>query len=351
MAGILLGAVPGVHQNLLSLLPLAGSRDLFETVFAAIFSSIIPTLLMAPSPETVAVLLPGQKMAGQGRIGEAVSEFLGGAVLGSAMFIIMLPLYEHLLAIPRIFSRFFWLPLTGFAMVPIVRNRKKWKASLGFFLLSGAYGWLMLKLPYTSESLLMAHFGGMFGLSSLLTSGRLAKQKVGRPEPVFKFASSFVGLAGGMLISLFPALTPAQASAFVFALLGRPENQLAAAGAMSTSAFLFCFLSLKFLAKPRSIAVQRIGNLHLDSVIFVAGFAYATIMWLVPAICRVLSRWDLRKPMAVLLILLIGIFSKSAGWIALPSLALGVWCHRKGVEKVNLMGSLMLPTIAWYLMH
>ncbi|MBR9681173.1 MAG: hypothetical protein GOV00_00025 [Candidatus Altiarchaeota archaeon] len=348
--GILLGAIPGVHQNLISLLPLT-SLDLFITVLASIFSSVIPALLMAPAPEMVAILLPGQDLVRKGKIGRAVSEFLGGALLGTALFIILLPLYPYLTIIPQLFSRIFWLPLIGFALVPIVRSKRQWKWSLAFFLISGVYGWAILQLPYRTEAILMAHFGGMFGLSGLLIAGKMVKQKIKPPRVAFNFASSIIGTLGGLLISLFPALTPAQASAFVFALSGKPESQIASAGALSTSAFLFCFLSLRFLGKPRSAAVQRIGDLHLNSILLVAALSYLVVMLLVPTICKLLSKWDLRKLLAIFLIGMIGVVSGSAGWIALPSLGLGYWCKKKGVPTVNLMGSLMFPTILWYLMH
>jgi|GEM_PF-2622336 len=346
--GLLLGALPGVHPNLLALLPLP-NQALFSLVLAALFSSILPALLMAPSADLAAVLLPGQAMVHQGKMGDAVAEFAGGALLGVALFIILLPLYPYLLNLPQIFSRCFWLPLIIFATIPVLRSgHKKW--ALIFFLLSGFYGGLILKLPYTSEQILMAHFGGMFGLAGLLRAGRMVGQQVKPPHPRFNLASSLVGTLSGLLISLFPAISPAQASAITFSLLGKPENQLAAAGATATSAFLFCFLSLKHLAKARSAAVQRLGVLQLDLLLPVALLAWLVLLKLAPLLARQLGRHDLRTPMALLLLAVTLVVAREASWLVLPSFLLGTWCSNRKVEKVNLMGSLMVPTIFWYLL-
>ena len=339
LAGVLLGALPGFHPNLL--IPF-GKEWLFEVVFASIFSSIIPATLLIPSPELSALLLPGQEAAKRGELQRAIEEFSGGALLGTAIYAVTRWAYG---LVPAGALRAATLPFLILTAALLLGRSKNRPLALLFFLLSGAYGAFILG---KWEDPLGVHFASMFGLAGLYSAAPIPKQRVGRPRVVMSFPEAFAGTMGGLLISLFPAITPAQAYVVLVSFFGAARG-LAAAGAMASSSFLFSFESYARFGKGRMATVEAIRAAPPDFMVQAVA-AYATTLLLARYVAAAINRIpDVRRlSFAAIIIVMVAAY-RDALPLAVPSFLLGLAPYYLGFERVHLMGSLLVPTMAWYL--
>lgn len=345
--GVVLGSLPGFHPNLI--LNFFSGPDLFLVVFGSLFSAVIPALLMVPVGEMSPVLLLGQSATKEGKMQDAVSDFAGGALLGSALFMVFMPLYSIVILAKGFISFItpYFLSLTIFITLKKSRNPK---SAFLVFLVSGLYGSIILNTSLDINSVLGIHFASMFGLVGLWLSDSLPNQKVGPIKSSFDFIPSFVGTLGGLLISLFPAITPAQVYAVLLMVFGIHSKGLSAAGALSTSSFLFSFQSLIHLGKGRMASVEVIKFLPYSNFLIYAVISYMSVMVLSGLLVRMINYIPNLKVFSIGMVLLVMLaFYKDAGIIAIFSFFLGFLPFFFGVERVHLMGSLLLPTLIYYL--
>jgi TctA family transporter len=348
LIGVVLGALPGFHPNLALNLPLA-SGELFQLVLGSIFASAIPAMLMVPTGEMAPVLLPGQAAARKGKIQEAIGRFAGGALLGAMLFFVCYPLYQYVPLVKDALGRL-TLPFLVFTTAATVTRSRKPGTALLIFLVSGIYGALILNSGIDSNAVLGAHFSAMFGLAGLFLSKELPEQKVSRPRVVLEFPAAVVGFLGGLLISLFPAITPAQVYAITLLIFGAGARGLSAAGSLASSSFLLSFLSLAYLGKGRMATVEVIRYFSFADLVPYALLAYSAVVLLSRPLVSLVNRaGHLRELMMLAVLASIAVFYVEAAPVALFSFFLGLVPHRLGTERVHLMGSLILPTMLWYL--
>ncbi len=305
-------------------------------------------MLMVPTGEMAPVLLPGQAAVKRGKMQEAINRFAGGALLGAALFLVSYPIYRHVLLIKSYLPRLTLPFLVATSTASILRSRNP-RTALLLFLISGVYGCAILSGD-TSNAVLGAHFSAMFGLSGLFLSSRLPEQEVSKPKPVLRFPAATVGFIGGLLISLFPAITPAQVYTVLLLLFGSGARGLTAAGSLASSSFLLSFQSLIYLGKGRMAAVEKIRYFDLASLIPNSLLAYAFVLLLGGAIINLVNRINhLKEIMIAALTISIFLLYRQALPVALLSFVLGFLPGLLGTERVHLMGSLIIPTMLWYL--
>ncbi|MBR9680037.1 MAG: hypothetical protein GOU99_03240 [Candidatus Altiarchaeota archaeon] len=352
LAGLLLGLVPGLHENLVSLLSLK-SGQLFQLVIAFQFSQIIPSLLSAPKSDLAPTLLPGQKMVEQGQLFKAVYEFCVGSIIAVFLFIITAPLYPSILGLLGLVRKWIWLALIIFAGLPILREKSKLRAMI-VFLVSGVYGYFILNSGLPVDKVLMAHFSSCFGIAGLVMvwNTEIKPQKA-RIELGFNWtqlSSALIGFLGGLFISLFPAISPSEAAAVLLVLFGRPSNQMSSVGALSMSAFLMSFLSLYYVGKGRMASVENIVSLPIVNLIPYALFSAALTLVLARYSSALFQK--IKRPWPAMMAIILGItvlYSGSVSFLIISSLALGLLPYKLGVSRVHIMGSIMMPTILYYL--
>lgn len=345
IGGLLLGLIPGIHPNLIINFPFSRTA-MFQIIFASLFSGIVPALLFVPTPESSPSMLPGQKMMRKGRMGEAVMEYALGALLGTLLFVIFSFFYPQLSSFIFNLRKFTFFFLILFLIPSFIRERRKWEA-IFVFLISGIYGALILS-SVNSERFLLAHFSGMFGLTGILLTEELPQQSGERKLPRIEPLSALYGTVGGLLISLFPGLTPAQVASFLFYLFGAPSSQLVANGSLTSSSFLFSFLSLYYLGKGRMAAVEKIALLP-GSLLLPAFASFSLLFLLLPAVVRMSALALKARRLVLLFVLAVVLFySRFEAIFLLPSFLLGLLPYRLRTGRVHLMGSLALPTLLYY---
>ncbi|MBR9689817.1 MAG: hypothetical protein GOV01_02900 [Candidatus Altiarchaeota archaeon] len=346
--GVLLGALPGFHPNLLVGLTLQ-REHLFQIAFGSIFSSIIPALLMIPMSEMAPLLLLGQKETKEGGMQSAIAKFSGGVLFGVLLFIIVFPLYRYFALLKPVFLHL-TLPFLIFTSSATLLRSKNFRGAALLFMISGIYGYGILNSGLDTNLVLGAHFSAMFGLAGLATASKIPKQKLMKIRLSFNFSASVVGFIGGLLISFFPAVTPAQAYVVLLLIFGNSARGLWAAGSLASSSLLLSFQSLAYLGKGRMAVVEVVQYFPMDSLLLYSIVAFVLVLIMSkPLIYRVNQINNLRE------VLLIGVFASivllypSAGPIVLFSFLLGLIPHKFGIERIHLMGSLIIPTLLWYL--
>lgn len=344
----MLGALPGFHPNLAINFSL-GSTELLQVVFGSIFSSIIPALLMVPQGEMGAILLLGQEEVKKGKMQESIEKFAGGAIMGAMLFLISYPAYRYILLVKGILGKLILPFLIFTSSATLLRSKKPGTATL-VFLLSGIYGYIILNSGIDSNIVLGAHFTAMFGLAGLMMSSRIPTQTIRRPRVILDFPAAVIGFLGGLLISLFPAVTPAQVYTVLLLLFGQGAKGLSAAGSLASSSFLLSFQSLTYLGKGRMATVETIRHFAFGDVLAYAALAYGLILITSKSLVHLVNRIrDIRGLMMIAVLLSVTVFYKEALPIALFSLLLGLIPYKLGTERVHLMGSLIVPTMLWYL--
>jgi len=234
--------------------------------------------------------------------------------------------------------------------LPAGQSSKKPGTALIVFLLSGVYGYIILNSGIDSNIVLGAHFTAMFGLAGLMMSSRIPTQTIKRPRVILDFPAAVVGFLGGLLISLFPAVTPAQVYTVLLLVFGQGAKGLSAAGSLASSSFFLSFQSLAYLGKGRMATVETIRHFAFGDVLAYAALAYGIILITSKSLVQIVNRIrNIRGLMMLLVLLGVAVFYKEALPIALFSLLLGLIPYKLGTERVHLMGSLIVPTILWYL--
>ncbi len=346
--GLILGSFPGFHPNIILNL-FSEKTQLFGLVFGSLFTSIIPGILMVPTSEMTPLLLPSQCAVQKGKMQEAIMSFVGGALLGCFLFLLTFPLYSFFIHFNSFLKRA-TLPFLIFTISLTISKSKNSLKALLFFLISGVYGIFMFSSGIDSNSLLGAHFTAMFGLVGLLVSEKIPIQKVTEAKINLNFPQAFTGFIGGLLISLFPAITPAQVYVILILFFGASSKGLAAAGALTLSSFLFSFQSLIFFGKGRMATVEKIGAFNPDLIAIYALFSFFMIFLFSRYFVKFVNQISKFREVSLIFILscLIFFYPKALHF-AVFSLILGLIANKYEVERVHLMGSLLLPTILWYL--
>jgi len=421
MLGVLLGTitglVPGFHPNnvafiLLSFSPVILTKLHFLTAFvppenllvlvastilaasmAHTFLSFIPAAFIgAPEGDTALCLLPAHRLLLEGRAYEAtVLSAIGsfGAVIFSFLFLIPFYFAFSSFQFYEIIQSHMLYILIGISTLLILtesfnERMEVYQAILlssSVFLLSGLFGYVVLKMPVYSpfffrSTMLFPALTGLFGLStilfSLLYTPEIPEQRIEEPEMERgEIAKSVIsGSAFGSLVSFLPGITSAHAT--VMALLARrnrnPEDVITTLSSVNTANVIFCLATLFLIFRARSGATIAISNLLqvqpwekvvpsstliylLIAVLIGAAFSFFITKYVGKQFSRLFVKIPYREMLisiAVFLSVLVLLFTGALGLlILLVAACIGLIPVYLGVRRSNCMGVLLLPIIIW----
>ncbi|MCW3133495.1 MAG: tripartite tricarboxylate transporter permease [Methanophagales archaeon] len=421
MLGVLLGTitglVPGFHPNnvafiLLSFSPVILTKLHFLTAFvppenllvlvastilaasmAHTFLSFIPAAFIgAPEGDTALCLLPAHRLLLEGRAYEAtVLSAIGsfGAVIFSFLFLIPFYFAFSSFQFYEIIQSHMLYILIGISTLLILtesfnERMEVYQAILlssSVFLLSGLFGYVVLKMPVYSpfffrSTMLFPALTGLFGLStilfSLLYTPEIPEQRIEEPEMERgEIAKSVIsGSAFGSLVSFLPGITSAHAT--VMALLARrnrnPEDVITTLSSVNTANVIFCLATLFLIFRARSGATIAISNLLqvqpwekvvpsstliylLIAVLIGAAFSFFITKYVGKQFSRLFVKIPYREMLisiAVFLSVLVLLFTGALGLlILLVAACIGLIPVYFGVRRSNCMGVLLLPIIIW----
>jgi len=411
LLGTITGLVPGFHPNnvaliFLSLSPMILSKLIFlntfvpsetilvfvaSTILAAsvahTFLSFIPaTFIGAPEGDTALCLLPAHSLLLEGRAYEAtVISAIGSFNAVIFSFLLFIPFY-FIFAAPlhlyEIIQNYLLYILIGISALLILTESfsERMDPYLAVllpsfvFLLSGAFGYLVLNLP-VSSSILFPALTGLFGLSTILYSlfytPEIPEQII--EEPVIEksdiLKSVISGSSCGALVSFLPGITSAHAT--VMAMLARrareSEQVIMTLSGVNTSNVIFCMATLFLISRARSgttMAISRILPVQpwvdivppltliylLMAVLVAAPVSFFVTKYMGKQFSLVFVKIPYRKMLCAIVIFLAGIVLLLNGAIGLLVLGVGTCIGLIpiyfGVRRSNCMGVLLLPIIA-----
>lgn len=379
--GILTGLAPGIHVNTLlpfiALLPVSGrigASLIFSLAVTHTFLDFVPsTLFGVCDTETALSVLPAHRLLLSGRGYEALRLTVVGS-LGALLIscILVVPMVWLIPVLCRTIQPFLGYVLLFFVafMVVCEKSFKRILMACGVFLLSGVYGYIVFSTPFVSEDLeLFPVFCGLFGLSTLLLSLRneseLPLQSLDSHIFLKKcqiLLSIAKGAAAGILVSLFPGIGPAHATA-VISVKSTPRQFLVAASGVNTANTVYALVALYTVGKARSGAVLAIQNvldvdwrtllLLLSCSLVAAGISSVAALHIGTAILKILPQINYQKLMAstcVAVTFMVWVITGGTGLIIMAvGCCIGFLPPLMGIRRSHCMGVLLFPILLYYI--
>lgn len=376
LVGLITGLLPGLHPNTIAVLLLSISSLLlgFGQIPLLVFlvslgitnsiTDFIPSIILgAPEGANALSALPGHKMLMKGKGFNAIMLTVKGGVYSILFSLILLPLI--ILGLPLVYniikpSLAFVLILLSLSLITMEENKA---LALLFFILSGILGLVSMNLPIDSRYTLFPLLTGLFGFSLLLnqlrTQSKVPRQSFEYKEKNTKKNALF-GTIGGFFSGILPGITPSQIAAFL-----NKENKefLTIVGAITTTNILISFLAIKLISHPRSgiaVVLQQLMKIGYNEILIIipvsivsVTFASLSTISLSKIILKNIHKINYQALSYVVLIILnIGIFLATGIFglfIAWTAALIGLSSLLYKIRRYTLMGSLIIPSILFYL--
>jgi putative membrane protein len=400
LCGTVTGLIPGIHVNTVGAFVFASSPFLLASyspeVLCVFLTSmaishalmeVIPSMFLGvPEEGTALTILPGHKMVIQGRGKEAIRLAVVGGFGAVLVAIILLPVFMVILpVIWSLIRPYVWIILAIVAIYMFIRLNKDLKSflwSIILFLLSGIMGYTILNVPISTNVSLLTIFTGLFGVSTMLYS--LSESSFVPAQDRFhnfKINSTvlrgiFAGGLAGTILGFLPGYGPAQGSLIALALTGggdiesNREGYLVSISGVNTSDTLFSLVMIYLIGNPRSGIAVYIDNIipafnfnHLVLFTFTAltavSISVVLCLKLGDIVSESMDKINYEKITWIVIVFMSSLVVVFSLWyhanllymimVYITAISLGLLPHYVGVNKSNLMGVLILPTILIYL--
>ena len=387
--GVFTGITPGIHINLVAVILLSISPFLIQ-FFSPLslacliiamsithtFLDFIPsTFLGAPEEGTALSVLPAHKLLLRGMAYEAVRLSSIGSLLSLiAVACSSLVLIKIIPIIYETIKNYIGWILLAVVVFMILKTKKAnkifWSSVL--FLLAGTFGIIVFSLHIKDP--LFPMFSGMFGISMLLTSifekVVIPKQRLTEMIEVKKknlIKATAAGSFSGGLTSIFPGLGPAQSAIIASQITGKLGiySYIILIGGIGTASMMMSLITLFCIEKARngSIVVvqellQTIGMNEFYFFIAAAFIAGGIAVFLSLYFAKIFSSLITKVNYQLLCVSIIAVIAVLSviftGWLGFFILAistsLGLLPPLLNVGRNNLMGSLLLPIIFYFIL-
>lgn len=364
------------------------------------FLDFIPSALFgAPDEDMALSVLPAHRMVLRGEGMKAVKLSASGSLYAVLIgLLLLIPAYLFF----GVFNGYEKLePYIAYILILVVailiaeeseKSGMHSLYSLLIFLLSGIFGWIVLNgslfsfSPMLFDSMrdsapIFSGLLGLFGLPALIQSmGVLGKMKQKNSKDASEntcekklLKNSFLGTISGAFVGWFPGITSASATVLASNLSDDTDEEgfITAMSAVNTSNALFVILALFVIGKARSGALKVVQSLIspelwsdplsppstifllLFSAVLAAAVSYPLTMRFGSFFLRKMEKVDYRRMsvfiiafLAVLCLILAGPMGLYVGAIAAM---IGIIPPLIGVNRVHLMGFLIIPVILYFL--
>jgi putative membrane protein len=367
LLGLFSGLIPGLHSNTVTsvLLSLNLPLESLPLAIVAMFGvhsiiSFIPSIFLGiPDERVVLSVLPGHRMAKQGRGIEAVMVMALSAIAALLLCIALFPVSQILYPIVYPLISPYMLHILILASAILVLKTQKPLHSLLIFLIAGIVGGQAFSLSLPDPFLPL--FSGMFAMAAIFnfSSAPLPRQQAPGKLGTGLLKFSLLGVFLGWFADLLPGISsPAQVAAFASPLIpSSGAAYLALISSIGVSESVFAFSTASTLGKARIGAIAEASSLMSVSEnllpllsFFIIGTAFACII-LYAFRSRIGEVAKIHVPslnllIAAYLISIVFLIDSFSGLLLFfVSTALGFLCLRMNVERTLLMGAIIVPTI------
>ena len=385
LIGTITGLIPGLHINLIITFL---SLSLFEKIISSnpfpmalfvvslsithVVTDFIPSILLgAPEEDSYLSILPGHKMLLEGRAYEAITLCIYGAI-SSILFIPFLSLI-YILILPHIFQSI--KPLIPLILIIasiylIFREDKIFPALIIFFM-SGFLGYFTFNAPVNEP--LLPLLSGLFGISSIILSirknNKIPNQIIEKPKiKKIKFLKTI--LAGTIVtpfMSFLPGIGSGHSATISSEITKQNKKQfLFLIGFISILTMCLSFVASYSINKTRTgsaVAIMnylgKISNLEISAIITTTIITIIISSLISISLAKFfvknISKINYNSLSIIILFLIILINFLVSGplslFILFTSTSLGIYAQLSNSKKINLMGSLILPSIIFYIFN
>jgi putative membrane protein len=364
--GLLSGLIPGIHSNtivaVLSSLGIA-SNDLASMIIALfpahLVAAFIPSIFFGiPEEGTVLSVLAGHRLVLQGKGIAALKTVLlscaFAAIICTAFFQPSMLAYSFIYEAIKEYIK--WI-LLAIVVLLIARSKNPALSAL-IFILCGLLGQYSLKSDMQDPFLPL--FSGLFAMGAILTytSGKVPEQK-DEPADTGILKWTVIGVVLGMLAHLLPGTgSPSQVATFITMLVPLGTTAfLAAVSSIAMSQGIFSLSSAASIGKSRMGAMEVLSQtIDVNQNIFTllvllllsVAICVAILYFLRKIICKA-ANIDFSKANIILAVYLFAITALICGIfgiaVFLLASALGWLTIKLGVERTNMMGAIIVPTL------
>ena len=364
--GLISGFVPGIHSN--TIIAILASLGFYSDDFACLIIGLFPAHLVAsfipsiffgiPEQGSVIAVLPGQRLVLEGQGIVALKSVLVGvafsALIAVALFAPSIEIYKVLYSL--LSKHMAWI-VFAILFILLIRSKNP-LLSLLIVILSGAIGIVSLGSDMADKFLPM--FSGMFAIGAILNYSKrdIPKQvdgSVGREVLKYSVAGVFLGL----LADLLPGVSsPSQVA--VFATLMMPLQTigfLVMISSIAISEGIFSLATSASIGKSRMGATATLSELvnienNIASLLILALVSISIVIVLIYFLRKRiggLASIDFSKANIILALYLLAIVAVLDGFLGVVIFALasvlGFITIKLGVERTNLMGAVIIPTL------
>jgi putative membrane protein len=382
LAGTFTGVIPGIHINLISITLISlitPTPDKIHLIIIFIvsmtlthtFIDFIPAIFLgAPDEDTGLSVMPGHELLLKGQGHHAIKLTIIGSTIAVISLIIIVPIF--FLIVPKIYS--FLNKMMGWALIWIsiiliyTEKNSKIKAII-IFSLAGVLGFSSLNLDIKEP--LLPLLTGLFGSSTIIysikTKTKIPKQKTEKiPIPKKDLIKpSLTTILVSPICSLFPGLGVSQGAIISSVIMGKMSREqfLILLGSINTLVTAISFYILFLIKKSRTGVASAISQIteitNTEMIIIFATILISTIIlipytnFLSKIFAKYINKINYSKISYLILFLLTFLIFFISGALGIlvfiSSTLIGLICIELDVRKGFLMGSLLIPTIIYYL--
>ncbi|MFA5061208.1 MAG: tripartite tricarboxylate transporter permease [Candidatus Pacearchaeota archaeon] len=382
LIGTFTGIIPGIHINLVSLILISIITPAPEKIPSILvfivsmaithtFIDFIPAIFLgAPDEDTGLGVMPGHELLLKGLGHHAVRLTIIGSTIAITSLIIIIPLF--FLFLPRIYpflnKMMGWILIWASIFLIYTEKNSKTKALIIFFL-SGilGIGSLNIGLKEPLLPLLTGLFGSSTIIYSIRTKTKIPKQKVEK-IPVLKkdiIKPSIITILVSPICAILPGLGASQGAIIGSAIGGKTSREqfLILLGSVNTLVTALSFYILFLINKSRTgvaSAISQITKITTEEMILIFVAILISTIILIPytnflskKFAKHINKINYSKIsifVLILLILIVAVISGPLGLLVFTiSTLIGLTCIEFNVRKGFLMGTLLIPTIIYYL--
>ncbi len=362
------------------------------------FLDFIPSALFgAPDEDMALSVLPAHRMILRGEGKEAIHLSATGSLYAVLIaMVLIIPAYIFFGVLHGYEKLEPYIPYILVLVVTVLiaeeskKSRKQSLYALAMFIFSGIFGWVVLNGNLFSSTPMLfdemresagifSGLLGLFGLPALIQSmgitgnlSAVSEDKVEKDESD-RLKHSFLGTISGAFVGWFPGVTSASATVLAANLSGESDEKsfITMMSAVNTSNAVFVILALFIIGKARSGAlkvVQRLISpelwsnplsppsaifLLLFSVSIAAALAYPLTLFFGDFFLKRMERMEYRRMSLMILAFLTILAMVLAGpmgiYVAAIGAMIGIIPPLIGINRVHLMGFLILPTILYFM--
>ncbi len=370
--GIIVGLVPGLHSNLV-----AATINNNETMAFFLFSMILSSnvfefistcYLGVPEEGEVLVKSPFHKLVLDGRslVGIKVAGF-SVLMTYSVMLIVEWLLRDTIEGLFTGIRPFGWAILVAMSLHLILKERKTIHAII-FFTLSGMLGYTTFNIGLKDPFLPL--LSGLFGLSTILFSDNT--EKIPSQMNMVAVESGFIdimrstmkGIISSIIMAIVPSVSPSQVGLISEEFFGRDndEGTIANIASINIADNLLSLMALITIGKGRSGTIEKIGQIANSETIYYELLFYGLLTTVISVVImnkvahyfskkiNILNSLYIKIGIATIILLLTASINGLMGiGVLIVATILGRECNKRKIRMTHLLGSLVIPTIMYYL--